>query len=272
MGEKVIDIKWWELFSPIPGIQVGEGLSNQLVIEQECIPIVFVHGIMAGRLRNKNGDKVWDPDDALFMVDRYGKFNVTAKKRKALLVGASFDKDYLQVIEDDVEHNKKFADPEDPTRAERGWGGASWSSYGAFLNVLQARDDSGDVGALWDEPVRHCFQFPVHVFGYNWTASNRDGGKALAQYIDAVIQKYQGMGLMCEKVILITHSMGGLVARSACKLHGAEGKVLGVVHGVQPAMGAPAAYWRIKVASTGPATRPKTKAGCGVFCATPSRR
>jgi hypothetical protein len=40
--------------------------------------------------------------------------------------------------------------------------------------------------------------------------------------------------------------MGGLVARSACALHGAEGKVLGVIHGVQPAVGSPAAYWRMK--------------------------
>jgi len=51
---------------------------------------------------------------------------------------------------------------------------------------------------------------------------------------------------MCNQVILVTHSMGGLVARAACKLHGAEEKVLGVVHGVQPAFGSPAAYWRMK--------------------------
>ena len=45
--------------------------------------------------------------------------------------------------------------------------------------------------------------------------------------------------------------MGGLVARAALKLSGAEGQVLGVVHGVQPAYGAPAAYMRIKAGFEG---------------------
>ena len=54
------------------------------------------------------------------------------------------------------------------------------------------------------------------------------------------------MCITCEKVILVTHSMGGIVARAAMKVAGAEGKVLGVVHGVQPAYGAPTAYTRMK--------------------------
>ena len=49
----------------------------------------------------------------------------------------------------------------------------------------------------------------------------------------------------CKKVILVTHSMGGLVARSACKA-GLESDVLGVIHIVQPTTGAPAPYWRMK--------------------------
>lgn len=51
--------------------------------------------------------------------------------------------------------------------------------------------------------------------------------------------------------ILVTHSMGGLVARAAMKLSGAEGQVFGVVHGVQPAYGAPAAYMRMKAGFEG---------------------
>ena len=81
--------------------------------------------------------------------------------------------------------------------------------------------------------MRHSVETPVHVFGYNWTGSNDDAGKQLAAYIEEVIAFYKCQGRICEHVILITHSMGGLVARSACKLHGAESKVLGVVHGVQ---------------------------------------
>lgn len=63
----------------------------------------------------------------------------------------------------------------------------------------------------------------------------------------------------CNKVIIVTHSMGGLVARSACVLHGAEGKVLGVIHGVQPSVGSPAAYWRMKAGFERPRGGPNSK-------------
>ena len=78
----------------------------------------------------------------------------------------------------------------------------------------------------WVEPVRHCFEFPVHVCGYNWTASNRDSGAELAKYIDGVIEQYKKMGRLCDQVILITHSMGGLDARSACMRTGRNRKCL----------------------------------------------
>uniref|UniRef100_UPI0021BD6962 lipase/acyltransferase domain-containing protein n=1 Tax=Yersinia intermedia TaxID=631 RepID=UPI0021BD6962 len=56
-----------------------------------------------------------------------------------------------------------------------------------------------------------------------------------------------------EKVIIVTHSMGGLVARYAMNppeeatFHGCENKVLGIVHGVIPDLGSPAAYRRMKI-------------------------
>ena len=265
MGEKVINVKWWELFKPIEGFQVGEGLSNKLAIEREVVPIIFAPGIMGSRMKNKNGDKVWDPDHAWFMVKKYGLLTVKAKDRKALLIGASFDKDFLQVSNDDAKHNEKFADKDDTGRAQRGWGGVSWNSYGPFLDVLQQRD----FGLEWGEPVRHCFEFPVHACGYNWTASNRDSGAALAKTIDEVIKKYQDLGRICEQVILVTHSMGGLDARSACKLHGADSKVLGVIHGVQPALGSAAAYWRMKGGFDRPGDAPKGEGGVWSFLCNP---
>jgi hypothetical protein len=71
---------------------------------------------------------------------------------------------------------------------------------------------------------------------------------------------------MCEKVILVTHSMGGIVARSASELHGAQAKILGIVHGVQPVTGAPAAYWRMKAGfeGLGPTSRILGNAGPNV--------
>jgi len=221
---------------------------NIIEVQQEIVPIIFVPGIMGSRLRDRNGNKVWDPDSKIFMLGKFGAFWQSAKKRKDKLVGSAFKSEYLSVIEDDPSHNKKFADKTDRTRAERGWGGVGWSSYGDFLIALQSKQ--------WEPLVHLNFRTPVHVFGYNWTACNGLAGKKLAAYIEKTIVFYNGKGRTCDGVILVTHSMGGLVARAACKLECAEKKVIGVIHGVQPAMGSAAAYWRMKGGFERPHTIP----------------
>jgi len=231
-----IEIKWPELFKPIKGLKTD--VLNRIIIEREVIPIIFVPGIMGSRLKNNDGKMAWDPDDSGFMLKNYGKYNVTAGMRKNLLIGKQFESEYLQASNDDAKHNKKFANEKDTTRADRGWGGVFWSSYGDLLIALQNHQ--------WEEPVRHCFEFPVHAFGYNWTDSNYNAGSKLAEKIKEIKELYKAKGRLCNYVILISHSMGGLVCRSACKLHGAEENVLGVLHGVQPATGAAAAYWRMR--------------------------
>lgn len=247
-GANVIEIHWSEIFHSIPGLKTD--MLNRLRIRREVIPLIFVPGIMGSRLRMAKGDdakeKAWDPDDPLFMLSTFGFFTVSAANRKAVLVGNKFDTKYLYVDNDDRNHNKKFTSAIDTTRAERGWGGVFWGSYGRFLKELQSHQ--------WPEPISHCFEFPVHAFGYNWSASCDANGRKLGEYIDQTLDLYrngldetgQKVPRLCEQVILVTHSMGGLVARSACLLHQAEKKVLGIVHGVQPTTGSPAAYWRMK--------------------------
>lgn len=84
--------------------------------------------------------------------------------------------------------------------------------------------------------------------GYNWLKGNAESGITVAKRINALINSYKEMGFQCEKVILVTHSMGGLVARAI--IHPEMGKlndkVLGIVHGVMPAIGAGAAYKRVR--------------------------
>ncbi|WP_435053097.1 lipase/acyltransferase domain-containing protein, partial [Providencia stuartii] len=52
-----------------------------------------------------------------------------------------------------------------------------------------------------------------------------------------------------EKVILVTHSMGGLVSRYASELLDTpyKDKILGIVHGVMPDLGSPTAYKMMKI-------------------------
>ena len=175
-----INIKWPELFKPIPGLRTD--VSNRIIIEREIIPIIFVPGIMGSRLEDSGGKKAWDPDDDGFMLKKYGMYDVTAGMRKKLLIGKQFDPGYLSVSNNDAEHNKVFAHEKDSTRVERGWGGVFWSSYGDLLNSLQNHE--------WKEPASLCFDFPVYAFGYNWTDTNSNAGKKLADKIEEIILAY----------------------------------------------------------------------------------
>lgn len=136
---------------------------------------------------------------------------------------------------------------------------------------------SGD--ALTREEVLHAanYQFDIWAGGYNWLQSNRDSGAAIRDLIENTILPYYNEGkevvvdapdgsgneqstirrgkpnrALAEKVIVVTHSMGGLVSRALTEIHQCE-KVLGVSHGVQPATGAPATYKRMRAGFEGAA-------------------
>ena len=164
----------------------------------------------------------------------------------------------------------------------RGWGGVAAAFYGNFLDWLDGqlnrhrREATGSGGALRDNSALTSLKQtaihnpmgvaegkpgkplspddldillrvdnPVHAFGYNWLQSNLDSGKELANFINATIRTYTDARRRCERVILVTHSMGGLVARAACTVGGAGSQVAGVFHGVMPTDGAAATYKRM---------------------------
>lgn len=168
---------------------------------------------------------------------------------------------------------------------QRGWGEVFFKSYGPFLQHMESRLNNmcadGRMHPLWADVVgvdpkwwkadprlpqqiltedelravaNGCW-FPVHAIGYNWLQSNGVSAEAVAKRIEKIIKSYadvksaQGqLQFDCKQVILVTHSMGGLVGRAVVhpKYGGLQDKVLGVVHGVQPAVGAPAAYKRMR--------------------------
>lgn len=89
--------------------------------------------------------------------------------------------------------------------------------------------------------------YPVYAFGYNWLDTNLAAAESLAKKIKSVIKENNKGPVKCTQVILVTHSMGGLVARACCEIEGMKQKIVGVVHGVMPATGAAVAYRRCKV-------------------------
>lgn len=234
-----IEVHAFDLGLPVGGLATGRRYG--VTVRREVIPIVFVPGIMGSRLRIRGGRTVWDPDDRLLMLLGYVRPTSRPAMKKARLVGTAFHPKHLEV---DLRNPRV----KNPDGLERGWGGIAWGMYGPFIEQLERlRGDGGLARELTAGRGKLApIDTPVHAFGYNWTASNRDSGEKLKAFIGEVIGLYRRSGRECRQVVLVTHSMGGLVARSACMLHGAASMVLGVVHGVQPATGSAAAYWRMR--------------------------
>lgn len=208
--------------------------TTRIVVHREAIPVIVVPGIMGSRLRLRGGNaKAWDPDHAGFMLRKYGFSD--AKERQERLFGdpRTYVAGSAYVDHHDKSHNERFA-KDYPEGEERGWGGVSWDFYGRLLRRLHDH--------RWPRLMQLTCKVPVYAFGYDWRGSNREAGEELKAFIDELTKKYPSPG----KVILVTHSMGGLVARSAMMLSGAAESVLGVVHGAQPASGAAVAYWRMR--------------------------
>jgi len=167
----------------------------------------------------------------------------------------------------------------DKKARERGWGEIYFSSYQEILFLCEEKLNSAFINKNMDvflkkyvagvnpkkwqasnrpllnevtedtirNIVKGCW-FPVHAMGYNWLKANSFSGTIIAARINNLIKKYQTQGFECEKVILVTHSMGGLVARAVIhpEMGNLKDKILGIVHGVMPAIGAGTAYKRVR--------------------------
>lgn len=106
----------------------------------------------------------------------------------------------------------------------------------------------GDASALTDEEFTRLddYFYPVWACGYNWLQSNEESAQRLVKRIQEALDWYDKTKYFIPegKVIIITHSMGGMVTRRAAQI--VEGKILGVVNGVQPMGGAPVVYRRFR--------------------------
>ncbi|MEZ0473806.1 lipase family alpha/beta hydrolase [Luteimonas sp. B3_2_R+30] len=247
-------------------------------VKDEAVPIVFVPGIMGSNLRNKEtGEAVWTPN-SIFRLAWQWVFRGSATRQRKL------NPKTTEVDDGGAFFGESATVPDGDTAKKRGWGTAAKFGYGKFIPWLddtlnkdestspwESMEDKADILDAWapekavdlltstDSETAGTVFCPVHCVGYNWLQSNGESGKYLVGKINEIIEHWQNGGegkrtrYRCEKVILVTHSMGGLVSRAA--LHEAYGleedaeitnKVLGIVHGVMPALGAPAAYHHVR--------------------------
>ncbi len=229
------------------------------------IPVIFVPGVMGSNLRGTGNSK-----SVQWLLDSGGTM------KDWLTKGAEFRKEHLrpdvmQVTDEGKLPTDTRLPPEELRR--RGWGEVGFMSYAEVLSWLETHLNDFDqaeqgeraqlrqraLQALQGEApltdqefeLSYRYLFPVYACGYNWLDSNAASGKRLSLLIDAVIQRYKSENKKCEKVILVTHSMGGMVARHCSEVLGQRDRIFGVVHGVMPTLGAAAVYRRFKAGTEG---------------------
>lgn len=223
----------------------------------------------------KPGQPVWRAPNGIMeglvaarIWDKY-----TPTKRQLLLDRATLEVDPDgPVVMPDSEDGYVLTERE--VRA-RGWGEVHADAYGALLHGLQTRlnqtyryDEqmkTRSVSQHWKDVmacdpqrwglsqftplteehlVKHAqFYYPVYAAGYCWLDDCHVSSELLEKRILAIIDSWKKAQRQCSQVILVTHSMGGLVARACAKR--IPEQIAGVIHGVLPALGAPVAYRRL---------------------------
>ena len=260
---------------------------------RKVIPVIFVPGIMGSNLRArkevksgpgavlKAGEPAWRPPNGMVDAARelFKWSRRTPAQRQRVL-----DPGILEVDPDgELAYPASMLDESE--MRERGWGEVHASSYGSVLVDLQRRLDKTyrrgptgerEVRSYWKrvmqvEPERWGvrsfqkitetelekyanYQYPVYAFGYNWLESCEVSAQRLRRRIDQIKTFWMERKHECRHVIIVTHSLGGLVARACARLSLRSGKdadIAGIIHGVMPALGAPVAYRRIACGTEG---------------------
>jgi len=251
------------------------------------IPIVFLPGIMGSNLKVKDKDeKAWRvPNGAIDGIPALLKYwRQDATKRQQILNPDSteVDRNGPAAVPWEVEHYLvgEGKTPKDTARW-RGWGAVHRASYNPIMAELEIKlaeifHDGERLTEFWQHEIVNPEKqknwgalraldpldekqllkvagaaYPVHAAGYNWLKSNRQSAQEVMGEVDKILDYYRKLGFKCDQVILLTHSMGGLVGRACASLVGGEDKILGIVHAVMPAIGAPSTYKRMRAGFEG---------------------
>ena len=180
------------------------------------LPVVVLPGIMGTRLHFPTTGRYWDPDSTWRMLP----WVLAAAAGAGGRVARQMHRD---------EPAEVVGDPDDIRPDERGfgWEGVVASYYAGFLRGLRAA--RGDT---------------VFALGYDWRQDIITLGRTVAA---GIRERASGGG-----VVLVTHSLGGLVARAALQQDPAlAAAVRAVVHVCQPVHGAVVFYRRFFTGAVG---------------------
>lgn len=257
-------------------------MPSTKVVPVIVVPGIMGSNLQAARMPGKRqngalrpGEEAWRAPNGSFdgMLAAHTWKNRRPRMRQLILDPETLEVDSRGAI-NLPEDASRYGTTADEVRG-RGWGEVHWDSYGKLLyglyiglnhtfemdvldktrvlrrhwkDVMECDPSQWGVRAIdritEKELEKHAdYYYPVYASGYNWLASCADSARALQTRIEHIIAFWRERKRSCQKVILVTHSMGGLVARACAKQ--IPDSILGVVHGVMPALGAPVCYRRI---------------------------
>ena len=174
-------------------------------------PVFFLPGIMGTRLHFPDSGRYWDPDDTIRMLDWILSSNDRNRRRMHGRVPA-------EIVQ------RPGSSHIDSDQERRGFGQVVWSYYESFLQSL-------DVATART----------IHAIGYDWRQDISALGADTLDRIDTIRQS-----LGAEKIILITHSMGGLVVRAGLRAKpDYNERIAKTIHICQPSAGAVLMYRRM---------------------------
>ena len=224
---------------------------------------IFKHYLFGGLLNYKDGTdddirgaarRMSAPGQLISVLDGSHLDDEKTRIRGALIGKDSTDK----------QANTAFIGQEMERRQARGWSSLFYDSYIPLLQMLDCWGRGLPVkhaGADGKIKTHHNLQslHPVWAFGYDWRRgadliAEGGGPYASGEHFKAFLQKVFADAYAelpkwhwpgKKQVIVVTHSMGSLVARYISEVVGCGADMAGIVHLAQPTTGAPAATLRL---------------------------
>lgn len=174
----IIATNWQE---PKPDLKQLYAQSNE-VMDQP--PVVFIHGMLGSKLRDKNThEEVWLGSAYNLLFGNHDNFAPTVN---------------LEILEIELSNYEAYG----LTKKTVGQ-----DFYGNILKTLSAY--GGYEEAVLGQKVERERKY-FYTFVYDWRQDNVETVKQLAQFIEQIRKDYDDPNL---KVDIIAHSMGGLIAR-----------------------------------------------------------